>query len=111
MTTAEGPAAVVEDELRRIETRLAAMPLDRLDRPGPDAAGRTRAEAFASALQRLADLARAAEGLPPCPVPSLRPHAWTAQLRVFAHDLRTADRTGAGVARAADVLAALRRAL
>ncbi|MGJ7442438.1 hypothetical protein [Aquipuribacter sp. MA13-6] len=63
------------------------------------------------AVQRLADAARAAEGLDPHPVPDLAPHGWVDLLRVVVGDLLDASPGEAGLVAARDELVELRRAL
>jgi hypothetical protein len=63
------------------------------------------------AVQRLADAARAAEGLEPHPVPDLAPHGWVHLLRVVVSDLLDAAPGEERLVAARDELVALRRAL
>ncbi|WP_380165893.1 hypothetical protein [Jannaschia sp. R86511] len=63
------------------------------------------------AVQRLADTARAAEGLEPHPVPDLAPHGWVDLLRVVVGDLLDAGAGEDRLVAAREELVALRRAL
>ena len=63
------------------------------------------------AVQRLADAARAAEGLDPLAVPDLAPHGWVDLLRVVVGDLLDATTDEAVLRAAVDELVELRRAL
>ena len=89
-------------ELGRVQGRLRAMPLDRLDGEPADLAR--------DAAQTLADLAATAQHRPLRTVPRLAVHGVADQLAVTAHDvLVEGDR--AALSQALDVLTALRRAL
>jgi hypothetical protein len=89
-------------ELGRVQGRLRAMPLDRLDGEPADLAR--------EAAQTLADLAAAAQHRPPRKVPQLAVHAVADQLAVTAHDVLV-EGDGGALSQALDVLTALRRAL
>lgn len=62
-------------------------------------------------VQRLADLARTAEGMAPLAVPELRPHGWVDLLRVVVGDLLAAGPAEDTLVAARDELVDLRRAL
>lgn len=87
----------VADRLRVLGSRLAAHP------DGPIVRIRTD-------LQRLADLAAGAEGLPRRELPALDPHALADQMLVLGHDLITAGDPGALVD-GTELLQELRRML
>ncbi|WP_426565861.1 hypothetical protein ACPPVT_04655 [Angustibacter sp. McL0619] len=89
-------------ELARVQGRLRALPLDRLD-------GEPAALARAAA-QDLADLAADAQQRPRRSVPQLEVHGVPDQLAVTAHDV-LAEGDRAALSQALDVLTALRRAL
>ncbi|WP_336924042.1 hypothetical protein [Aquipuribacter sp. SD81] len=88
--------------------REAARVVSRLDALAP---ARVPVELVRGHVQDLADLARAAEGLPPHAVPDLAPHGWADLVRVLVGDLRLLETGEATWAAAADLLAGLRRAL
>ena len=88
----------------------SALPPPGVRSSGPPAGAASRADITSSAVQRLADLAAAAEGYPPRRVPRLADHTLPDQLAVVCYDIaRTAD--PAAVAGAQEILAALRRSL
>ncbi len=90
----------VEQEAARVVLRLGTLSPTKVP-----------ADVVRASAQRLADLARAAEGLPPHPVPDLRPHGWASLVRVLAADLLAAGATEEQLVAARDELVALRRAL
>ncbi len=94
----------VADRLRVLGPRLDSRPGGQDSRPGEPLA-RVRAD-----LQRLADLAADAEGLPRREVPILGPHALADQFLVLGHDLLAAG-DAVAVASGTDLLVRLRREL
>jgi hypothetical protein len=88
--------------------REAARVVSRLDALSPN---RVPGDVVRAYAQDLADLARAAEGLPPHPVPDLAPHGWADLLRVLVGDLRLLEADEEVWRRATEVLEGLRRAL
>lgn len=86
----------------------AARVVSRLDTLAP---ARVPVDVVRAAVQRLADAARAAEGLEPHPVPDLLPHGWVALLRIVVGDLLDAGPGEEALRAARDELVALRRAL
>jgi len=100
LPTPRSTSEEVEQEAARVVSRLGTLSPTRVP-----------ARAVAATAQRLADLARTAEGLPPMPVPNLLPHGWASLLRVLVRDLLTAPATDDQLVSARDELTALRRAL
>ncbi|GAA4357055.1 hypothetical protein [Angustibacter luteus] len=98
----------LERELGRVDGRLRAMPLDRLERPS--SSGPTPAELVHAAAQTLADLAADGVGRPRRPLPELAPHGLADQLVVTVNDVLDEGREPE-LRQAVDVLVALRRAL
>ena len=103
----------VADRLRVVGPRLAA-------RAGHDEASAAGIDRARDVLQRLADLAAAAESRPRREVPHLAPHALGDQALVLGHDVLRVARAEAGhdddratslLAEAAQLLEGLRRAL
>jgi hypothetical protein len=95
----------VEREAARVVSRLGTL-----------SPARVPVDVVRPSVQRLADLARRAEGLAPLPVPDLAAHGWADLLRVVVDDLllvtsavEAPDEELLGEAR--DALVALRRAL
>ena len=100
LPTPRSTSEEVEQEAARVVLRLGRL--------APTA---VPVDVVAASAQRLADLARAAEGLPPLPVPDLRPHGWASLLRVLADDLLAAGGSDEQLVSAREELVALRRAL
>ncbi|MFC3686860.1 hypothetical protein [Aquipuribacter hungaricus] len=100
LPTPRSTSEEVEQEAARVVSRLGTLSPTKVP-----------ASVAAASAQRLADLARAAEGLPPLPVPDLRPHGWASLVRVLVADLLAVGATEAQLAAARDELTALRRAL
>ena len=100
LPTPRSASEEVEQEAARVVSRLGTLSPTRVP-----------VDVVASATQRLADLARSAEGLPQLPVPDLRPHGWAALLQVLVIDLLAAPATEDQLGRAREELTALRRAL
>ena len=100
LPTPRSTSEEVEQEAARVVSRLGTLSPTRVP-----------VDVVAAATQRLADLARSAEGLPRIPVPDLRPHGWAALLRVLVTDLLAAPATEDQLGRAREELTALRRAL
>ena len=100
LPTPRSTSEEVEQEAARVVSRLGTL-----------SSTKVPVDVVASAVQRLADLARAAEGLAPLPVPDLRPHGWASLLRVLVADLRASPATDDQLTAARDQLVALRRAL
>lgn len=108
LPTPRSTSEEVEQEAARVVSRLGTL-----------SPARVPVDVVRPAVQRLADLARRAEGLEPLPVPDLAPHGWADLLRVVVDDLLLATSAGEGAASAAedllvaarDTLTALRRAL
>ncbi len=100
---------MTSDRLAREAERAA----DRLRVVGPRMAARTGADAAAlldavrGDLQRLADVAAAAENRPSRPVPALAPHALGDQVLVLAHDVVSAAGPGDGAAAVVDAALAV----
>jgi hypothetical protein len=98
----------VEQEAARVVSRLGTL-----------APARVPVDVVREAVQRLADLSRAAEGLDPLPVPDLAPHGWVDLLRVVVGDLLEAcsgrvvgpDEAERLLVAARDILTDLRRSL
>lgn len=90
----------VQQEAARVVSRLGTLSPTRLP-----------VDVVRASVQRLADTARAAEGLPPLAVPDLRPHGWVDLLRVVVADLLAAGASEETLSSARDELTALRRAL
>lgn len=107
----------VEREAARVVSRLGTL-----------SPARVPVDVVRPAVQRLADIARRAEGLEPLPVPGLAPHGWADLLRVVVDDLLLAASPGGPgssgersssdeapgedlLVQARDTLVALRRAL
>ena len=100
LPTPRSTSEEVEQEAARVVLRLGTLSPTKIP-----------TDVVAAAAQRLADLARTAEDLPPTPVPHLRPHGWASLLRVLVTDLLTAPATEDQLVAARDELTALRRAL
>ncbi len=105
LPTPRSTSEEVEQEAGRVVSRLGTLSPTRVP-----------VDVVRGAVQRLADLARTAEGLAPLPVPDLAPHGWVSLLRVVLADLLAAHRNGTPadddlLARARDELVHLRRAL
>ena len=105
LPTPRSTSEEVEQEAARVASRLGTLSPTRIP-----------VDLVRGSVQRLADLARTAEGLDPLPVPDLAPHGWVSLLRVVLADLLAAhgDDTPLGddlLARARDELVDLRRAL
>ena len=100
LPTPRSTSEEVEQEAARVVSRLGVLSPTKVP-----------VDLVSAASQRLADLARAAEGLPPLPVPELRPHGWASLLRVLVTDLRASPATDDQLTTARDELVALRRAL
>jgi len=100
LPTPRSTSEEVEREAARVVSRLGTLSPTKVP-----------ADVVAAAAQRLADLARAAEGLSPIPVPDLRPHGWASLLRVLVTDLLAAPATEDQLVAARDELTALRRVL
>lgn len=110
LPTPRSTSEEVEQEAARVVSRLGTLSPTKVP-----------VDLVSAAAQRLADLARAAEGLAPLPVPDLRPHGWAALLQVVVADLLAAGPPGPPDAAdsaaadrlvaARDELTALRRAL
>jgi hypothetical protein len=94
------PAEAAEREGARVVARLDAL-----------SPARVPVDLVRGYVQALADLARAAEGLPPHDVPDLAPHGWADLVRVLLGDLRLLEAPEEVWSQAADVLGDLRRAL
>jgi len=100
LPTPRSTSEEVEQEAARVVSRLSTLSPTKVP-----------VDLVAASSQRLADLARAAEGLPSLPVPELRPHGWASLLRVLLADLLAAGASEEQLVAARDELTALRRAL
>lgn len=100
LPTPRNASEEVAQEAARVVSRLSTL-----------APARIPVDVVRPVVQRLADLARAAEGLDPHPVPDLLPHGWVALLRIVVGDLLDAAPGEDQLHSVRDDLVALRRAL
>ncbi len=100
LPTPRSTSEEVEQEAARVVSRLGSLSPTKVP-----------VDVVAASAQRLADLARAAEGLPPLPVPDLRPHGWGAFVRVLVNDILAAGASEQQLVSTRDELVSLRRSL